>query len=171
MNVADPNQANAAAVPSRNLIVRDAERGEALWFLDNLFVVKASGRDGAPFSLLEGRFPAGSSTPLHRHSGEDEAFYVLEGEVTFYSEGSPPHRAGPGSYVHLPEGLAHGFRTETAVRMLVITGPAGFVEFSRAAGAPAPRLELPPSPENVDVGALARIAGANGVQVLGPLPE
>jgi quercetin dioxygenase-like cupin family protein len=158
-------------IANRSVIARQPHDGEGLWFLDNLLVVKTSGRDGAPFSVIEATLPAGSRTPFHRHSGEDEAFYLLEGEMTFFSENAAPHRAGPGSYVHMPDGVAHGFRTETAVRVLVITGPAGFVAMTREAGIGAPRLELPPPPKEIDVARLARIGSENGIAILGPLPE
>src|SRR3954452_11263777 len=53
-----------------------------LWFLDTLVIVRVGhdqGGDG--ISVLERRAPCGDSPPLHLHHGEDEAFYVLEGEL------------------------------------------------------------------------------------------
>ncbi len=159
-----------AAAATRAVVVRDPAAGDATWFLDNLVVHKIGARDGAPFALLESTLPAGSHTPFHRHDGEDEAFYVLEGEITFFVDGGRVVRARPGSYVHIPRGVAHGFRTETALRMLVITGTDGFAEMVREAGVPAPAHALPPL-EPPDLERLERAADRHRIALLGPLPD
>jgi len=38
---------------------------------------------GGALALWESLLPRGFSPPLHVHSREDEAFYVLDGELTF----------------------------------------------------------------------------------------
>lgn len=70
--------------------------------------------------------PPGYEIPLHVHHDEDELFYILEGELTLVSQGGEA-LAGPGSFVHLPRGIAHGFanRSDGPVRMLVIASPSG----------------------------------------------
>ena len=63
----------------------EAEQGEALWFFGGLATVKASSEhtDGR-FSLTEQLLPGGRDTPLHSQPDDDETFYVLEGDLTFY---------------------------------------------------------------------------------------
>jgi mannose-6-phosphate isomerase-like protein (cupin superfamily) len=63
----------------------------------------------------------------HVHDGEDDAFYIVEGEMTFTSEGEEI-AAPPGTFVLMPEGVEHGFRNDGSVpvRMLNIHAPAGF---------------------------------------------
>jgi quercetin dioxygenase-like cupin family protein len=154
----------------KTVVVRAPGEGDATWFLDNLIVHKAGARDGTRFALLEASLPAGSQTPFHRHEGEDEAFYVLEGELTVFLEGDRTIRAGAGSYVHIPAGVAHGFRTASPIKMLVITGTEGFAEMVRDAGDPAPRRELPPlAPPDLD--RLGRAAQKHHIALLGPLPD
>jgi quercetin dioxygenase-like cupin family protein len=152
------------------VIVHAPGEGEQIWFLDNLLTVKASGATGSAFAVLENRLPANSQTPFHRHDAEDEAFYVLEGSLTVYLDDGRRITAGPGSYVHLPCGTAHGFRTHTAVRMLVVCGTEGFVEMTREAGVSAERNELPP-PAELDFARLERACAHNAIKILGPLPE
>ena len=55
--------------------------------------------------------------------------YVLEGELTLLSPDGEL-KAGPGTFVHLPRGAAHGFlnAADTPSRMLVITTPGGNLE-------------------------------------------
>ncbi len=155
---------------SARATVRAPGEGEAVWFLDNLLTIKVSRDDGARFGLLENAMPAGSHTPFHAHDDEDEAFYVLEGTVTIYLEGDRKVVAEPGTYVHIPAGTGHGFRTETPTRMLVVCGGQGFIEMAREAGAPAARRELPPATPP-DHERLERACHRHAIRLLGPLPE
>jgi mannose-6-phosphate isomerase-like protein (cupin superfamily) len=53
---------------------------------------------------------AGFDNPPHTHD-EAEAFYVLEGEYTFYTDTDPAEGIGPGTFVFIPPSAVHGFRT------------------------------------------------------------
>jgi mannose-6-phosphate isomerase-like protein (cupin superfamily) len=72
-------------------------------------------------------FAAGRVLEQHAHAGEDDAFYILEGELTFMF-GDEEAPAPPGTFVLVPPGVEHGFRNDGAVpvRMLNIHAPAGF---------------------------------------------
>jgi mannose-6-phosphate isomerase-like protein (cupin superfamily) len=63
----------------------------------------------------------------HVHQEEDDAFYILEGEMTFVVEGEDMP-APPGTFVLVPPGVEHAFRNDgdVPVRMLNIHAPAGF---------------------------------------------
>jgi mannose-6-phosphate isomerase-like protein (cupin superfamily) len=63
----------------------------------------------------------------HVHADEDDAFYILEGEMTF-TFGGEEAVATPGTFVLVPPGVEHGFRNDGAepVRMLNLHAPAGF---------------------------------------------
>ena len=63
----------------------------------------------------------------HTHDGEDDAFYILEGEMTF-TFGDEEAAAPPGTFVLVPPGVKHGFRNDgdVPVRMFNIHAPAGF---------------------------------------------
>lgn len=154
---------------SSAVVVREPGAGPATWFLDNLLVTKVTAADGAAYSLCEASLPAGSHTPFHRHRDEDEAFYILEGRMTVFIDGGRVLRARPGMFVHIPRGTAHGFRTDTALRMLVVTGVEGFLDMAREAGMPAPRAELPPAGPP-DFPRLEAAAAKYNIELLGPLP-
>lgn len=156
--------------PPRRPIALGPGEGESLWFLDNFITVKAAAGDGAAFGVLENALPAGSQTPLHRHDEEDEAFYVLEGELTFFLEGGRRIAARPGAYIHVPRGVGHGFRAETAARLLVLSDPHGFVELVREAGVLARRGEPAPAAASDD-DRLEAACARHAVVLLGPLPE
>jgi mannose-6-phosphate isomerase-like protein (cupin superfamily) len=63
----------------------------------------------------------------HIHETEDDAFYILEGEMTFLL-GDREVRSVPGTFVLVPPGVEHAFRNDGAVpvRMINIHAPAGF---------------------------------------------
>ena len=152
------------------ILARDRDQGRAYWFLDGLSIIKFSGEEtGGTFALIEDRLPAGRATPYHLHHNEDETFYLLEGEATFIS-GSNKIKATAGTTIFLPRNIAHGFRTDTPARMLILTTPAGFDRFVVEAGEPAGALELP-KPQEPDFHKLTVLAAKYGIDILGPLPE
>jgi mannose-6-phosphate isomerase-like protein (cupin superfamily) len=77
------------------------------------------------FSIIE--IAAGRELEAHVHDAEDDAFYILEGELTF-SFGDQQAPAPPGTFVLVPPGVEHGFRNDGSVpvRMLNIHAPGGF---------------------------------------------
>lgn len=103
------NEARSWPAQTPTVTIHRPGEGEMIWFLDNLVTVKASARSGARFGLAESALPAGSETPLHRHHDDDESFYILEGTMTLFLEGGRAVEAGPGTFVHIPHGVAHGF--------------------------------------------------------------
>ena len=66
----------------------------------------------------------------HAHEGYVDSFYVLGGEAEFVV-GDEVFRAGPGSFVAAPPGVAHGFANVggSELRMLNVHAPhAGFAD-------------------------------------------
>ncbi len=90
--------------------------------------VKAGGRstDGA-FTVVESRTDGGA--PLHCHTREDEAMFVLEGSI-WARCGDSRFEVGPRSFVFLPRGVPHEWDVvgEEAV-VLIMTAPAGLEAF------------------------------------------
>ena len=77
------------------------------------------------FAIIE--IVAGRVLEEHVHDAEDDAFYIVQGEMTF-TFGDEEIAAPPGTFVLVPPGVTHGFRNDGAVpvRMLNIHAPAGF---------------------------------------------
>ena len=71
--------------------------------------------------------PHREGPPGHAHAAEDDAFYILEGELTFTFEGEEVV-AGPGTFVLVPPGVHHTFanRGDALVRLVNVHAPAGF---------------------------------------------
>ena len=77
------------------------------------------------FGIIE--IAPGRELEAHVHDDEDDAFYIVEGEMTF-TFGDQEVAAPPGTFVLAPPGVQHGFRNDQdrPVRMLNIHAPAGF---------------------------------------------
>ncbi len=81
------------------------------------------------YSLLEVELN-GDGPPQHIHKTEDEAFYVLEGEINVLV-GERNFKAKVGTFVLIPRGTVHTFcRIEKKpAKLLAIFTPAGFEKF------------------------------------------
>jgi quercetin dioxygenase-like cupin family protein len=104
---------------------------------------------GARLGMIENVVPPGfGNLPLHVHPDFDEAFYVLEGELTFRVEEDGAVRtfaAGPGDTVSIPRGVGHAFSVTSAgaARFLIVSTAAGIAAFFADAGEPIERPVLP----------------------------
>jgi mannose-6-phosphate isomerase-like protein (cupin superfamily) len=133
--------------------------------------VKASGEETEQgLGLLEQTLPAGFAPPLHVHHAEDEAFYVLQGQMKIVCGDAMLH-APSGAFVLLPRGLAHGFKVEgdQPCRLLQLNWPAGLERFFEEAGQPATSLSAPPTvPTEADIQKMLSVAGKYNVEIVGP---
>src|SRR6266566_1425365 len=108
-----------------------------------------------------------------RHQEEGEAFYLLEGEMT-YQAGEDVFQLRSGSFVYLPKDVPHRFRIRgtTPAKFLAVGTPGGVEHLYREVGIPAPGLILPPPPTPDEFGRWPAAAPKYGLELLGPpLPE
>ena len=148
------------------VLVRSDE-GEARWWFGALAVIKATAADtGGQLTIVEVTEPAGEA-PLHVHYRDDEAFWILEGDVTF-EVGDTTIEAHPGDYVFAPRGIPHRFTVaEGGCRMLFILVPGGLEDVLRRTSEPARTRTLPPpSDEEPDVEAIKAIVAERGYDLL-----
>ena len=98
--------ANATELKPALLI--DADEGEAINFpLHPTTRLAGAGSNDASLSLFEINVPANrAGAPPHRHTHEDEFFYVREGAVTFMADGEQK-TISPGGLAMLPRGGTH----------------------------------------------------------------
>ena len=119
--------------------------GTPIWFLGTLMTLKAGGETTRnAFGLIEQVLPPGFAAPPHVHHREDEAFYILEGQLSFFC-GDRIWQAAPGTFVFLPRDIVHWFRVEGSqpARILQFNTPAGIEHFFAQAGEPAQEVALP----------------------------
>ncbi len=107
---------------------------DPLYIPPNSLGLKVTGKDtlGA-YSFREFIAQPGTGPVPHRHSREDESFYILNGRLEFRlgERGERLIVAGPGSFVFAPRGIPHTYKNvgTTPARALVIIPPAGLEQF------------------------------------------
>lgn len=146
--------------------------GGSFWTMGMLVSWLAEGKDtGGSFSLAEGLVPRAAEPPPHTHTREDEAFYILEGEMSV-RVGGQTIEARAGDYVYLPQGIEHSFEIRTpTVRGLFLITPAGLEEAFKRLSEPAQGFTLPPPLEEPpDVEHVMAVFEAHGVQYAPPPP-
>lgn len=156
--------------PAREGYLLGKDEGEAHWLLGMLEIVKISGADtNGEYGLLEVTVRQGEGSPWHVHHEEDEWFYVLEGEITFWVADTRMQLKA-GSFAFGPRGVPHTFYAEAGTaKALVGFAPMQFEGFQREVGQPAPERILPPPADGPpDVARLTEIGARNGLVVLGP---
>lgn len=114
-------------------------------------------QSGGEVSVIETAPGPGAGPALHHHDF-DEAFYVMEGELTFQLRDEIV-TAGPGELVFAPRGVPHTFANLSGApaRQLIVCTPAGFERYfarmaADRAGTEPPDWALQPIPEVTRVG-------------------
>ena len=127
-------------------------------------LIKLAGADTADaVAVMHLTVPKLSGPPLHRHSREDEWFYILDGKLTWEVDGQR-FTGGAGASAFAPRGTAHAFQNfhdETA-HILVMVTPAGLDRFFEDVTALNKGLSQP------DYARVEQLMQSYGMELLGP---
>ena len=166
---------NLEADAASRTFAHEPGEGEAWWWIGLLATIKATAEQtGGRYTLVEILAPEGFASPLHVHHWEDEGFWILEGEMTFYV-GDQTLKAYPGSFLFGPKGVPHAFTVDSGpARLSFVLSPGGFEGLIREMGEPTKEVSLPPQPEappdEAQMQRMAAIAARYGNEILGPSP-
>lgn len=146
-------------------------QGRSYYFGQDLYTFKAIGEEtGEAYALCEVIVAPQGGTPPHRHSRENESFYVQDGEIEFQLD-DRTIIATAGVFLHSPKGQCHRFTntTMTPARLLVWVTPAGFEKFIAEVGKAAngqvtPGATLSPA----DLENILTTAPKYGIEILPP---
>jgi len=160
------------SLPDRNglrVIHVPRDEGNALWVYGDKDNIKVGKEDtGGAFTLVEVEFGPGSGPPPHFHRHENEAFYVLDGQVDAL-DGDRRIRTGPGSFVWMPKGSHHAFKNtgSTWAKILLMFSPAGFEGYMKEFGT---RWSEGSTPPESDMKVAHRIAEKYGMTFVDVAP-
>jgi quercetin dioxygenase-like cupin family protein len=137
---------------SSSKVVVNAEEGKVIRHPSGAVItIKVRAEDtGGTYSLLESVLPPGGRVPTHVHHGEDEATYVLDGELSIEMAGTAV-RATQGSYIVVPRDVVQSFTNTGSRPCRFLTfftpgGAEGFFEeasdLARASGGPPPAAAI-----------------------------
>jgi quercetin dioxygenase-like cupin family protein len=136
-------------------LVNKPGEGRTVAVVGDVYRFLATGEDtGGKYALFEAFVSPGGGPPPHVHSREEEGFYVLEGEITFFV-GDQRLVANAGMFANMPVGTAHSFKNESGkpARMLISLAPAGLEKMFFEVGVPVPpgaTTAVPPTNEEIE---------------------
>ncbi len=156
------------------VVHRPKGKGEALWAMGSLMEVKLGPDDGdGTLGVMEVTQPPGVATPLHVHHHEAEAFFLLEGSIS-YEGGGELYELAAGDFLYLPKDIPHRFRItgHDPARFLALMAPAGLTQLYAEVGHPALERRIPDRPTDQQVAEeIARwneVGPRYGLEVVGP---
>ena len=142
--------------------------GEARWWFGTLAVIKATAADtGGQFTLVEVTCPPNYRGARHVHHKEDEAFWLLEGQMDL-EVGGKHMDLQAGGYAFGPRNVPHSFTTgDAGCRVLFILTPGGFENLLMEVSEPAQaRTVPPPSDKKPDFARIQKIVARYGNEIL-----
>lgn len=151
--------------------IRQAGEGRAVAVVGDVYRFLATGQDtDGKYATFEAVVSPGGGPPPHIHRREEEAFYVLEGEITFQINGERLV-ATAGTFANMPVGSLHSFKNESnkTAKMLISVAPAGLEQMFLEVGQPVePGATSAPLPTKADIEKLLAIAPRYGVEIKVP---
>jgi mannose-6-phosphate isomerase-like protein (cupin superfamily) len=152
-------------------ILRRPDEGRTLGVVGDVYRFLATGEEtDGKYALFEALVPPGGGPPPHIHSREEEAFYILEGELTLFV-GEQRIAARAGTFANVPVGTLHRFRNEgdKPVRLLITVTPSGLENmFFEIAQPLEPGATTAPPPTEEMLARLPAIAAKYGVEIKVP---
>ncbi|MBW4623093.1 MAG: cupin domain-containing protein [Cyanosarcina radialis HA8281-LM2] len=109
---------------------------QSFWLFGSYLTILADRTTtGGQYDLLEGYFPPGTQTPLHRHTRYSKQVYVLEGEVTIWTD-VQKIEIGTGEIFLIPVGTPHvvGAIGDEPARGLIVAAPSAFARLVATVG-------------------------------------
>jgi quercetin dioxygenase-like cupin family protein len=150
--------------------IRNRDEGEKRWFAGGgVLTMMATAAETGAFLFFEDRVVRGKATPVHRHPGDDEMVYVIEGELLVHIEGAE-HTVSAGGLFFAARGVAHSFLvTSETAHLLCVQTPGAAEAFYRSVSDPVTSdADAARSPDLPRLRAGA--AASPHVEFLGPPP-
>lgn len=151
-----------------NTNVLPAGQGRSVWVVGDRYMFLATGADtNGAYALIHAQVPPGHGPPLHMHRREDEAFYVIDGELAFQVDGQAI-AATAGAWITLPKGTWHTFKNvgSTPATMLILVNPAGLEQYFAEVGCATEEESLTPTA----IAKLIAVAPRYGLEIQPPPP-
>ena len=158
---------NVKAFNHRAPSIKHQPKSQRYYFDVGIGSVCLSGADtGGVYCLLEASLAPGMGVPRHTHTREDEAYFVLTGELeVIVADKTFVLRAG--DTLMAPRDVPHHIRNSGNVEnhYLLIFSPSGLDQFLTATAIPAPKnAAAPTEPPPVTVEKVHQLANEFGIQ-------
>jgi mannose-6-phosphate isomerase-like protein (cupin superfamily) len=158
----------------QNELFVQSGQGRSYYFGQDLYTFKAIGEEtGEAYALCEVIVAPQGGAPPHRHTRENESFYIQSGEIEFQLD-DRTLVATDGTFLYSPKGQLHRFTNTTATpaKMLVWVTPAGFEKFVAEVGkAVNDQITLGASLSPEDLDKILVTAPKYGIEIIPPSSE
>ncbi|MCA8997009.1 MAG: quercetin 2,3-dioxygenase [Planctomycetaceae bacterium] len=159
------------ATPDNPVLVRRSGEGRHIAAVGDLYRFLATADEtNGHYSLWEATVFPGGGPPPHIHLREEEGFFVLQGQVTFWIDGQR-HQTFDGSFANMPMGVEHAFKNETdaPARMLILVAPGGLEKMFERTGEVLADPAAPIGPPSLqEIETLLKIAPEYGIEIRVP---
>jgi quercetin dioxygenase-like cupin family protein len=149
-------------------IIRSNSEGRTVAVVGDVYRFLVTGEDtNGKYATWEAIVPPGGGPPPHIHQREEESFYILEGEITFY-HGDQKLIATQGMFANMPVGSLHSFKNESTkvARMIISVIPAGLEQMFFESGTELePGATSAPELSASDIQKLLGIAPRYGIEI------
>lgn len=160
------------------VVARQHGTGRGTWAMRSIFEHLADPEEtGGSLGAALVTQPPGVATPLHRHHHEAEAFYLLDGQMTYRAD-ETTYELSAGWFMYLPRHVPHAFRIRGSrpATFLALTVPGRLLNLYDEVGVAATALRLPREGEGrpmaEEIGRWSEVGPRYGLEVIGPpLPE
>jgi quercetin dioxygenase-like cupin family protein len=149
-------------------VIRIPTQGRTIAVVGDVYRFLATGDDtNGKYAMWEAIVPPGGGPPPHVHSLEEEAFYILEGEITIQA-GDVRIVATAGMFANMPVGTPHSFKNESdkPAKMLISVAPAGLEQMFFEVGVPVAQgatTALPPTKAEIEK--MLAVAPKYGIEI------
>ena len=160
-------------VETSTVVLHRVGEGPGTWAMGSLFEhLVGADQTGGLLGMSVVTQPPGTATPLHRHTHEAEALFLLEGRIS-YRAGEDLHELDEGTFLFLPRSVPHAFRVrgDRPARFLALTVPGGLMGLYDEVGIPATELRLPGEdglPMAEEIARWNEVGPRYGLEVVGP---
>lgn len=151
--------------------IRKPKEGRTIAVVGDVYRFLATGDEtNGKYAMWEAIVPPGGGPPPHIHSREEEAFYILDGEITF-TVNEEKIVAKAGTFANMPVGTPHSFKNESdqPAKMLISVAPAGLEQMFFEVAVPLAEgatTALPPTKHEIEK--LLTVAPKYGIEIRVP---
>lgn len=151
--------------------IRKPKEGRTIAVVGDVYRFLATGDEtNGKYAMWEAIVLPGGGPPPHIHNREEEALYILEGEITF-TVNDEKIVAMAGTFANMPVGTPHSFKNESdqPAKMLTSVAPAGLEKMFMEVGVPladGATTALPPTKQEIEK--LLTVAPKYGIEIRVP---
>ena len=141
---------------------------KSFWLLGDIITIKVTGDEtGGRYTVLDIQVSPNNGPPLHKHSREEEGYYIVEGNFLFLY-GDKEIKATKGMFLYAERGKFHTYKniSDTPGKLVVVVTPAGFEHFFEDAAILVENTSTfnPPVDYQFDENKMVQIAAKYGLQ-------